>query len=518
MTPCEPDTSEQGDQRRASWLASPGWRLPGLMRELVRLRAHLPDERDQVVRVLYAASACAQRYGNPDLQEAVTAVQASVSAEAMARLVGELARALYAISEPGALVITRDADALRRLQGVFAQAWIEPVHLGTRAELRDHVVSNDQIPRLVLVDLDLPEDEGLELLAELAADVDLHALRVVTFGGDDSWLRFGSEALGAIAHIDTSGLDSAMMSSLVDGLFGIVEGASLVALEDPRTRLPPMSALHEAIRAEVERYTVFRSSGWCLVGVHVRNAEGATAVRQEALVHAAIDRVRSATPDEGFLGRLGPASFAVLLSDTDSAEVVERVSDPPAGLQDMYLDPDERPELVLAGICGGIAGSEGVTAALKAELRQATSAVIERMPRVGRTRATSVLVIEDDPVAAKFLDIALRPMGIAPVWRTDGASGLAELERNPAAFAAVVLDLHLPGMSGFEVLDTLRASPELASMPVLVLTGSEQERHEFVALDRGANDFVYKPVRPDVLVARLRRLVGSGAGDDSESS
>ena len=82
---------------------------------------------------------------------------------------------------------------------------------------------------------------------------------------------------------------------------------------------------------------------------------------------------------------------------------------------------------------------------------------------------------------------------------------LDEIDRH--APDAIVLDLNLPRLDGYQVLKHLRARPGTADLPVLVLTAREDEDSEVKVFESGANDFIAKPFRPRALSARLKALL-----------
>lgn len=119
--------------------------------------------------------------------------------------------------------------------------------------------------------------------------------------------------------------------------------------------------------------------------------------------------------------------------------------------------------------------------------------------------AARVVVIDDDAVVRAALERHLGASGLRVVTAADGRGGitLARLARPDV----ILLDLELPDMHGFEVLDALRADDALAQTPVVVLTGTDDEETLAEALDRGAQDYVAKPPSWVVLDARLRVAV-----------
>jgi len=111
-----------------------------------------------------------------------------------------------------------------------------------------------------------------------------------------------------------------------------------------------------------------------------------------------------------------------------------------------------------------------------------------------------ILVIEDERTLAGFIEQSLRTAGYAVTVAHDGESG--EAAALSGDYALILLDLMLPGKSGLDVLDTVRA--RLPEMPVIALTARAAIEQKVEGLDRGANDYVTKPFSFDELLARVR--------------
>jgi two-component system, OmpR family, response regulator len=124
-------------------------------------------------------------------------------------------------------------------------------------------------------------------------------------------------------------------------------------------------------------------------------------------------------------------------------------------------------------------------------------------------RDVRVLVVEDEKRLAAGLKKGLEAEGFAADVALNGTDGLWMARENP--YDAIVLDLMLPGMNGFQVCATLRE--EEVWTPILVLTAKDGEFDEAEALNTGADDYVTKPFSFVVLVARLRSLIRRGAGE-----
>jgi len=93
----------------------------------------------------------------------------------------------------------------------------------------------------------------------------------------------------------------------------------------------------------------------------------------------------------------------------------------------------------------------------------------------------------------------------------DGERGLAALRRG--RFDVVLLDVMLPGVDGFELCRRIRAAPEWAALPVLMLTARGEDVDKIVGLELGADDYLAKPFNPRELLARIRAVLRRGAAD-----
>ena len=114
-----------------------------------------------------------------------------------------------------------------------------------------------------------------------------------------------------------------------------------------------------------------------------------------------------------------------------------------------------------------------------------------------------ILVIEDDPAIRSVLERGLRSEGFEVDTADDGPQGL--WRALDGVYQAIVLDLLLPGKSGYWVCEQIRA--EGLDTPILVLTAKSGELDEIDLLDLGADDFLTKPASLAVIAARLRVLL-----------
>ena len=132
--------------------------------------------------------------------------------------------------------------------------------------------------------------------------------------------------------------------------------------------------------------------------------------------------------------------------------------------------------------------------------------LVDDIPR-GEKRAGrhTVLLVEDEDSLRHVIRDLLEREGYSVIEAQDGVQALDEIDRG--APDALVLDLNLPRLDGYQVLKHLRARPGTAALPVLVLTARGDEESEVKVFESGANDFITKPFRPRALSARLKALL-----------
>jgi DNA-binding response OmpR family regulator len=118
---------------------------------------------------------------------------------------------------------------------------------------------------------------------------------------------------------------------------------------------------------------------------------------------------------------------------------------------------------------------------------------------------TTALLIDDDHRLVALVTEYLGQNEIDVTSEPDGARGLATLSRR--AFDLVLLDLMLPGPDGLEICRRIRARPEHARIPIIMLTAKGEDIDKVVGLEMGADDYVAKPFNPRELLARIRAVL-----------
>jgi CheY-like chemotaxis protein len=141
----------------------------------------------------------------------------------------------------------------------------------------------------------------------------------------------------------------------------------------------------------------------------------------------------------------------------------------------------------------------------------------ERTDRAPRPpgQPLSVLVVEDEPVLARFVESYLKLSGFDVRQAGDRASVVAELRRLPSP-DLVLMDVSLPDADGFDILVRMRQHPVLKTVPVVMLTGKATRQAVIKGIAGGADGYVTKPFEPDAMMRAVRTVLGLRQPDGSD--
>ena len=120
-------------------------------------------------------------------------------------------------------------------------------------------------------------------------------------------------------------------------------------------------------------------------------------------------------------------------------------------------------------------------------------------------RRIKILLVDDTPENLVSLEAALSSLGEELVLANSGKEALRYLLEDD--FAAILLDVRMPEMDGFETAELIRSRPRSRQTPILFLTGYRNEEHLFRGYDLGAVDFLFKPIVPEVLRSKVAVFV-----------
>jgi uncharacterized protein (TIGR02266 family) len=201
----------------------------------------------------------------------------------------------------------------------------------------------------------------------------------------------------------------------------------------------------------------------------------------------AVIRLEIDLPEDG--GRIAVTCRVAFVRDKEGANATGK----PAGMGVQFLDLDQEG----LGRLATFVADRSMTWAEQAPAERARLGPID------------LLIVDDDQASAERAALAFRVRGDNVRIATDGLHGLAQCLKRPPQ--AIVTDIHMPRMDGWQLVRVLRSRPSLSSVPVLVLTSVWGESERLRGYKLGVDDFIPKPFAPEELVARVERAVERAA-------
>ena len=118
----------------------------------------------------------------------------------------------------------------------------------------------------------------------------------------------------------------------------------------------------------------------------------------------------------------------------------------------------------------------------------------------------TVLVVDDNPELLNLISESLIMLGqYTVVTAVNGVEGLEKFyEVHPDC---MIIDVKMPGLDGYQLVRALRGDPESADTPLVILTAMAQDKDRFAGLASGVDQYLLKPIKPQVLVAAIQRAV-----------
>jgi twitching motility two-component system response regulator PilH len=117
----------------------------------------------------------------------------------------------------------------------------------------------------------------------------------------------------------------------------------------------------------------------------------------------------------------------------------------------------------------------------------------------------TVLVVEDSPTEAKNIRAVLTEAGLRVVWAVNGLDGLQKAQEIHPDL--IVMDVNMPGMNGFQVVQALKHNPQYAAIPIVMLTTNDGPESVLTGFDSGAIDYIPKDVfAMHILVETIRQM------------
>ena len=475
-----------------------GRRVAAIEAALESLDAGSDEAADSLRRLAHSLRGSGASYGFPEVTEAAALVE-DAAADALARTARDLLDVLRGVAvatpERAAIVLVVDDDPM---QAHLARATLEAPARDVRtaaswSEARAILAEHDVA--LILLDLVLPDADGRNVLLTLREDARTAAMPIFVVSGKVGPLpRSECLALGADRFFEKPYDLDALRGAVADALRARPAGRAATRF-DARTGLLNRAAFREAFERAVAPSTGGASIAALSLAIVGLDGAGDASVRRIG------DALSDALGPRAVVARWSDDSIAALAPTLDEGEAVGAIAEALGTLRGKGI--------VAAGVVAVDVSNELADIVERAEsARQAAQssgrAVLGASDAAVVAPARRVLLADDDPLIASLVRHRLEREGSSVVHCESGRAALDAARRE--RFDCIILDVKLPELDGFTVLEELRRDPRLARTPIVMLTAMGEERDVVRGLGLGADDYVVKPFSPVELAARLQRL------------
>lgn len=128
----------------------------------------------------------------------------------------------------------------------------------------------------------------------------------------------------------------------------------------------------------------------------------------------------------------------------------------------------------------------------------------------------TLLLVDDEPDILEFVSYNLKKEGYKVVTASNGEDGIAKAKKHKPQL--ILLDVMMPGMDGIETCDKLRSLPETENTLIAFLTARGEDYSQVAGFDAGADDYITKPIKPKVLMSRIKALLRRYGHAEKEDS
>ena len=370
------------------------------------------------------------------------------------------------------------------------------------------------MPDAVLLDLSLPDSDGLETFRRVRAQAPEVPVVVLT-GLDDEKIALESVRQGAQDYILKGQPNEKTISQALQ--YAIERNRSQMklrrqALTDELTGLYNRRAFsllcHQQLKlaSRAKKAAIlffFDVDDFKQINDQYGHPRG-----DQALIRIA-EALRSTFRKSDVLARMGGDEFAVLANDVESEDstkiILTRLD------ENLKEAPRQRRNRLHLSLSSGTAFFDPQRPCSTEALINIADRAMYRWKRnkqaaSGRLQK-KILIVEDDPGLQKILGLRLKKSGYEAVAVSDGPEGLKEARR--AAPDLIILDLILPGLSGEEVCKAIREDEDekFSRIPIIMLTAKSSDVDRIIGKMIGANDYVAKPFDPDSLLEKIRKAL-----------
>lgn len=487
-------------------------RIAAIEAGLDALASNPEEAAESLRRLAHSLRGSGATYGFPEVTEAAAAVE-DAPADQLALRGQELlavVRTVAALTAPPAaciLVIDDDPEISMLLEHILQAPDRTIVVAGTWAEAQE--VLKKRNVALIVLDLMLPDADGRTALVRLREAAATSEIPIIVLSGKAGPLpRAESLALGADAYVEKP-FDFEAFARDVEARLRVERRPSGPVRIDAATGLFNRAGLRDAFRRATSAGTPTALSSMCLSTV-----EGSARPVTAAMVRAAAAVISETVQPETLLAHWGDGELVLLHEGLGEAEARAELVEALAAFSRAAGDPESdrlTGVFAMAGVTGVDPDTDFAEAIDQAEEQRTRAARRGRFMVVGASdpetrEGLRILIADDDPLIASLLEHRLARAGVEVETTDSGAEALRRVRA--AHFDCLVLDVRLPELDGFAVLEAIRGDPVLSDTRVIMLTAMGHERDVVRGLSLGADDYVVKPFSPVEFTARLWRVLG----------
>ncbi len=474
---------------------------------------------DSIQRLAHTLKGSGGTYGFPEITEAAAALE-TAEADQTIPLLDTLLGILREVAAGGEerkfglLIIEDDPVTSRILQSRLAGATRDIFTAETAAEA-EKILETEEIA-IILLDLVLPDTDGRNFLVKIRERPELAGLPVIiTSAKGSASTKAECFALGADEYFEKP-IDHEILAAAVAAK--LQRSGELVreSRTDPLTGLPNRAAFNEAFKRAQSLASRSREP-LSLAILDLDHFKSVNDTYGHGLGDEVLRRlgpvITDALRQTDFLARWGGEEFVVLFPKADVAGSTRALQ--------KALDAFGQEEFRGAeGTTFQVTFSAGVAAVSEEVDVDGAVAEADRMLYMaksgGRNRILNesvsappekkkILLAEDDELIASVIKHRLGHQGFEVIHFPDGAAAL--MGATDVDVSLAILDVKMPGIDGFELLERLRQMPAYRKIPIVMLTSMGSEKDIVRGFELGADDYIMKPFSPIELLARVRRLI-----------
>lgn len=471
-----------------------------------------------VRRIARSLQGSSMQYGYPDVALAAGFLTSAADPDLRTHLDRFLSTLRNVAGEKEAekiqlLIVDDDAVSSRYIEAALALP-NRQFHVAPTVAAAEQILTEREIA-LVILDINLPDADGRELLARIRGRQHLSTMPVLVLSvTPGSQARTECFALGADEYIGKPFDPDSLCACVAAKLQRSAELTKWSRL-DPLTGLPNRLSLERTYeRARMACSTTGQPLSLAVVDIDRLkwvNDNYSHAMGDEVLRSIAAVLTRTLRSSD-IIVRWGGEEFVCLFPQTHEDGARAALDKALATIRERdFRAPDGRVFRVTfsAGVIetdhahefhDSFALADQLLYTAKSSGRNQIQAASQPL-----TSARRVLLAEDDTMMATVLRGLLRLNGFEVSHQEDGQAALKEAAEHPSSL--VILDVRMPGADGFEVLERLRKMPGYSQTPILMVSAVKDSKEIARGLSLGANDYITKPFSPVELLARVQRLV-----------